>query len=211
MAVRPAGREGKGRGAGPVRRDSSTVVLMRLGGFGMGDAGTAMAAAVEAAKALGPGQRCVVMLPDGVRNYMSKFLRYRLSIGPCWRYPLARVWLAVPPCRETQPARVLGQPHQSLICVHFTRSDDWMREHGFLDEPLATEDRFHGATVADLDLPTVCMAPPWRHLAPSWRVTRGIVAFQFVTEASRWISAAHHCARDHDMHGRRRSAAQARL
>jgi hypothetical protein len=38
-----------------------------------------------------------------------------------------------------------------------------MREHGFLDEPLATEDRFHGATVADLDLPTVFMTSWWRH------------------------------------------------
>eukprot|EP00123_Amoebidium_parasiticum_P022687 comp9259_c0_seq1/m.4382 comp9259_c0_seq1/g.4382 ORF comp9259_c0_seq1/g.4382 comp9259_c0_seq1/m.4382 type:complete len:508 (-) comp9259_c0_seq1:331-1854(-) len=40
-----------------------------------GSSGTAMAAAVEAAKQLGPGQRCVVILPDGLRNYMSKFLR----------------------------------------------------------------------------------------------------------------------------------------
>ncbi len=32
-------------------------------------------------------------------------------------------------------------------------SDDWMREHGFLDEAQIAPDRFHGATVADLDLP----------------------------------------------------------
>ncbi|KAF9551125.1 hypothetical protein EC957_010011 [Mortierella hygrophila] len=39
-----------------------------------GSSGTAMAAAVEAAKQLGPGKRCVVLLPDSVRNYMTKFL-----------------------------------------------------------------------------------------------------------------------------------------
>ncbi|KAI8872478.1 pyridoxal-phosphate dependent enzyme [Ramicandelaber brevisporus] len=39
-----------------------------------GSSGTAMAAAVEAAKSLKKGQRCVVILPDSVRNYMTKFL-----------------------------------------------------------------------------------------------------------------------------------------
>lgn len=39
-----------------------------------GSSGAAMSAAVEAAKELKEGQRCVVLLPDGLRNYMSKFL-----------------------------------------------------------------------------------------------------------------------------------------
>jgi cystathionine beta-synthase len=39
-----------------------------------GSSGTAMSAAVQAAKELKPGQRCVVILPDSVRNYMTKFL-----------------------------------------------------------------------------------------------------------------------------------------
>lgn len=39
-----------------------------------GSSGTAMAAAVKAAQELGEGQRCVVILPDSVRNYMTKFL-----------------------------------------------------------------------------------------------------------------------------------------
>ncbi|ORX92031.1 cystathionine beta-synthase [Basidiobolus meristosporus CBS 931.73] len=39
-----------------------------------GSSGTAMAAAVKVAKKLKAGQRCVVILPDSVRNYMSKFL-----------------------------------------------------------------------------------------------------------------------------------------
>ncbi|XP_076603089.1 cystathionine beta-synthase b [Chaetodon auriga] len=39
-----------------------------------GSSGSAMAAAVKLAQQLEEGQRCVVILPDSVRNYMSKFL-----------------------------------------------------------------------------------------------------------------------------------------
>lgn len=39
-----------------------------------GSSGTAVAGAVKVAKELGPGKRCVVILPDSVRNYMTKFL-----------------------------------------------------------------------------------------------------------------------------------------
>ncbi|KAL2081385.1 hypothetical protein ACEWY4_023238 [Coilia grayii] len=39
-----------------------------------GSSGTAMSVAVKVAKELKEGQRCVVILPDSIRNYMSKFL-----------------------------------------------------------------------------------------------------------------------------------------
>ena len=39
-----------------------------------GSSGSAMSAAVRAAKCLEAGQRCVVVLPDSIRNYMSKHL-----------------------------------------------------------------------------------------------------------------------------------------
>ncbi|XP_021453541.2 cystathionine beta-synthase [Oncorhynchus mykiss] len=39
-----------------------------------GSSGTAMAAAVKMSTELKEGQRCVVILPDSIRNYMSKFL-----------------------------------------------------------------------------------------------------------------------------------------
>jgi len=39
-----------------------------------GSSGSAMVAAVQAAKSLGAGQRCLVLLADSVRNYMTKFL-----------------------------------------------------------------------------------------------------------------------------------------
>lgn len=39
-----------------------------------GSSGSAVWAALQAAKRLKKGQRCVVILPDGIRNYMTKFL-----------------------------------------------------------------------------------------------------------------------------------------
>lgn len=39
-----------------------------------GSSGAALSATIKAAKDLKEGQRCVVILPDGVRNYMTKFL-----------------------------------------------------------------------------------------------------------------------------------------
>jgi cystathionine beta-synthase/cysteine synthase A len=39
-----------------------------------GSSGTAFWAALQAAKRLKKGQKCLVILPDGIRNYMSKFV-----------------------------------------------------------------------------------------------------------------------------------------
>merc|ERR1719318_412143 len=39
-----------------------------------GSSGATMACAVQAARELKPGQKCVALLADGVRNYMTKFL-----------------------------------------------------------------------------------------------------------------------------------------
>jgi len=39
-----------------------------------GSSGAAVSVAVQAAARLGPGKKCVALLPDSVRNYMTKFL-----------------------------------------------------------------------------------------------------------------------------------------
>lgn len=39
-----------------------------------GSSGSVLAGALHAAKDLKAGQNCVVILPDGIRNYMSKFV-----------------------------------------------------------------------------------------------------------------------------------------
>ena len=38
-----------------------------------GSSGTAMIAALKTATQLEKGQKCLVLLPDGIRNYMTKF------------------------------------------------------------------------------------------------------------------------------------------
>lgn len=39
-----------------------------------GSSGAAMICAIKAATNLKEGQTCVVLLPDGIRNYMTKFV-----------------------------------------------------------------------------------------------------------------------------------------
>ena len=39
-----------------------------------GSSGSALYAALEKAKDLQTGQKCLILLPDGVRNYLSKFI-----------------------------------------------------------------------------------------------------------------------------------------
>lgn len=46
---------------------------MKFGLIG-GSSGSAMWGAIQAAKSLKAGQKCVVLLPDSIRNYMTKFI-----------------------------------------------------------------------------------------------------------------------------------------
>jgi cystathionine beta-synthase len=58
-----------------------------------GSSGAAMVGVRRAAARLGPGQRCVVLLPDSIRNYLTKFVDdewmkyHKLMEGPCQRLP----------------------------------------------------------------------------------------------------------------------------
>ncbi|CAH2094604.1 unnamed protein product [Euphydryas editha] len=71
-----------------------------------GSSGTAMAAAIKAARKynLGPGHRIVVVLPDGIRNYMTKFvtnqwMEAHLFMDPpehsmrWWKHPITNLKL----------------------------------------------------------------------------------------------------------------------
>ncbi|KHJ49441.1 hypothetical protein D918_00567 [Trichuris suis] len=100
-----------------------------------GSSGSAVWAAVQAAKDLNENQRCVVVLPDGVRNYMTKFLQDNwmiekgfLGLGDemstktwWWNIPVKDVsrkaYLGV---RETEPCRKvveLLQRHEKPVAV----------------------------------------------------------------------------------------------
>ncbi|KAJ8714043.1 hypothetical protein PYW08_007663 [Mythimna loreyi] len=90
-----------------------------------GSSGTAMAAAIKAVKALnvGPGQRVVVILPDGIRNYMSKFVSdqwmeaHRFIEPPAhtmkwWKRPITDIYL-----RRSYP-----KLNKDSTCVHALRA-----------------------------------------------------------------------------------------
>ena len=93
---------------------------------------------LKAAKVLKPGQRCVVILADSIRNYMTKFLRSVLS-------------------GATRLGRIECGADMGGLGAR-NGSDDWMRENGFmppaqLPDAVDANDAYKGATVADLKLP----------------------------------------------------------
>jgi len=49
--------------------------LINLYSYIGGSSGSAMHVALQVAKTMKKGQRLVVILPDGIRNYMSKFVQ----------------------------------------------------------------------------------------------------------------------------------------
>ena len=58
-------------------KDSFNMAKMLIKKEGLlvgGSSGTAVYAAVEAAKNLNPNQNCLVILPDSIRNYLTKFV-----------------------------------------------------------------------------------------------------------------------------------------
>ncbi|KAI9919299.1 hypothetical protein PsorP6_017636 [Peronosclerospora sorghi] len=113
-----------------------------------GSSGSAMAAAVRAAATLGAGQRCVVILPDSTRNYMSKFLndtwmytnkfvantvhtrenysKYRKETGTWW---------------SAQRVSVLDLPHPSTVPPHLScaAAIETMERRGYDQLPVVTE------------------------------------------------------------------------
>uniref|UniRef100_A0A8I6AE71 Cystathionine beta-synthase n=1 Tax=Rattus norvegicus TaxID=10116 RepID=A0A8I6AE71_RAT len=103
-----------------------------------GSSGSAMAVAVKAAQELKEGQRCVVILPDSVRNYMSKFLsdkwmlqkgfmKEELSVKRPWWWHLRVQELSL-----SAPLTVLP----TVTCEHTIAI---LREKGFDQAPVVNE------------------------------------------------------------------------
>ncbi|KAM7132048.1 cystathionine beta-synthase isoform 1-T3 [Molossus nigricans] len=104
-----------------------------------GSAGSAMSVAVRAAQGLREGQRCVVVLPDSVRNYMSKFLsdRWMLQKGFLKEEDLTvkKPWwwhLRVQELSLSAPLTVLP----TVTCEH---TIEILREKGFDQAPVVDE------------------------------------------------------------------------
>uniref|UniRef100_UPI00358F0430 cystathionine beta-synthase-like isoform X1 n=2 Tax=Myxine glutinosa TaxID=7769 RepID=UPI00358F0430 len=105
-----------------------------------GSSGSAMVAAVNVAKELGPGQRCVVLLPDSIRNYMSKHLsdKWMISKGFLASNDLDKAWW----CKHTVQELSFQAPVTVLPTVSCQETIDLLREHGFDQAPVVSEEGY---------------------------------------------------------------------
>lgn len=96
-----------------------------------GSSGTAVAAAVKVAKSLKKGQKCVVILPDSTRNYMTKFLSDHWMIDHDYveniTRPEARTWWA----NKSVSCLPLQAPCTITPEVTCKEAVDILHQHGF--------------------------------------------------------------------------------
>ncbi|XP_022596447.1 cystathionine beta-synthase-like isoform X1 [Seriola dumerili] len=104
-----------------------------------GSSGSAMAAAVKIAQQLEEGQRCVVILADSIRNYMSKFLRDE------WMYEKGFLSLEAPMDLKpwwwslTVQSLHLSAPITVLPCVSCQKTIEILKEKAFDQAPVVAE------------------------------------------------------------------------
>lgn len=120
-----------------------------------GSSGTAMWGALQAAKDLKEGQRCVVILPDSIRNYMTKFL------DPAWMVdrgfadaslveevtPVAEWWTKLP-----VSALTLTSPFTILPTVAVDEAAQIMSKTGYDQLPVVDSDGRVVGTVTEGNL-----------------------------------------------------------
>ncbi|XP_074069991.1 cystathionine beta-synthase isoform X2 [Macrotis lagotis] len=104
-----------------------------------GSSGSSMSIAIKAAKDLKEGQRCVVILPDSVRNYMSKFLsdKWMLQKGFMKEedITITKPWWWHLKIQELS----LSAPLTVLPTVTCERTIEILREKGFDQVPVVDE------------------------------------------------------------------------
>ncbi len=112
-----------------------------------GSCGTAMWAAVEVAKRVGPGKTFVVILPDSVRNYMTKFM----DEGWMKQHGFTEQSWEHATCGDM--VRRMGPQTLVVVSSQETLSDavHKMKEHGISQLPVVEERRLVGiVTESDL-------------------------------------------------------------
>jgi len=105
-----------------------------------GSSGSAMYAALKQAPRLAAEQNCVVVMPDGVRNYMTKF------VDDKWMRD--NRFLGVSDQQGTVGMIAAAKPMQEIVTVHHgdsaQRAIELMREKGVSQLPVVEEDRLVG-------------------------------------------------------------------
>ena len=101
-----------------------------------GSSGATMSCAIQAAKDLKPGQKCVALLADGVRNYMTKFLDDQwLADRDIIELKDETTWWA----DEKVSSLELSAPLSILPSVPVEHAIDIMVKEGFDQLPVITE------------------------------------------------------------------------
>ena len=114
-----------------------------------GSSGASMSCAVKIAASLKAGQKCVVLLPDGVRNYMTKFLDNNWLVDR----DIIQVDEAVTNWweKERVSSLELSAPLSILPSVSVVQAIDIMSREGFDQLPVITKDGIVGvATMGSL-------------------------------------------------------------
>uniref|UniRef100_A0A8C4QZH0 Cystathionine beta-synthase n=1 Tax=Eptatretus burgeri TaxID=7764 RepID=A0A8C4QZH0_EPTBU len=127
-----------------------------------GSSGSAMVAAVNVAKELGPGQRCVVLLPDSIRNYMTKHLsdKWMISKGFLANNDLDKAWW----CNHTVQELTLQAPVTVLPTVSCQETIDLLHQHGFDQAPVVNNE---GCIVGVVTLQNILSYMLYGRLKPS--------------------------------------------
>jgi cystathionine beta-synthase len=109
-----------------------------------GSSGSALFAALKEARSLTAGQNCIVLLPDGVRNYMTKFVDDNWMRSNRFT-PLAGL--------EGEIGSLIGKSSKELVTldVHALPADaiELMRSKGISQIPLTDEGRLVGLVHED--------------------------------------------------------------
>ncbi|XP_062906266.1 cystathionine beta-synthase a isoform X1 [Mobula hypostoma] len=104
-----------------------------------GSSGSAVSVAVQAARSLKKGQRCVVILPDSIRNYISKFLSDKWMVQKGFQQKLAepgqKPWWWKVCVEQLKIVAPLTVP-PSLSC---REAVEILREKGYDQAPVVTK------------------------------------------------------------------------
>jgi len=112
-----------------------------------GSSGAAAAAALDVAKTMQPGQRVVVILPDSIRNYLSKF------VSDAWMRQHGFVQSDWELGTMDDVLHVLGARRPITLAVdeRVSRATALFKEHGFSQLPILDGGRLVGI-VTELDI-----------------------------------------------------------
>lgn len=129
-----------------------------------GSSGAVVVAALQASRELGPGKRCVVILPDSVRNYMTKFLSddWMIDNGFVEAQPVPEAWWSSRMVSDLQ----LQTPFTCQPDLTIREAIHILREQGFDQLPVVDSENAVLGVVTEGNLTSKLVANRVRHSDP---------------------------------------------